>query len=127
VPFPALARGCGQVAAPGRLAPITGARYTGPVRVIARKALRDFWERHPEAESALRAWYHDVDRAGWTGPDDVRRQYATASFVANNRVVFNVRGNRYRIVVAINYAYGVVYVRFVGTHAEYDRIDAATV
>ena len=89
--------------------------------------MRDFWERHPEAEASLRAWYHDVSHADWTGPDDVRREYVAASFVANNRVVFNVRGNRYRIVVAVNYPYRVVYVRFVGTHEDYDRIDVATV
>lgn len=97
------------------------------MRIIARKTLREFWRKHPDAEQALRAWYHDVKLARWKTPADIRRIYANASFVTNNRVVFNVRGNTYRIVVAINYDFGIVYVRFVGTHREYDKIDAGTV
>jgi mRNA interferase HigB len=97
------------------------------VRIIARKSLREFWERHPDAEQALKAWYHDAKQAEWTSPYDIRQMYATASIVANNRVVFNIRGNHYRLVVAINYAYQVVYIRFIGTHPEYDQIDAATI
>ena len=75
----------------------------------------------------MRAWYHDVLQADWKSPADVKRVYASASIVGENRVVFNVKGNRYRLVVAINYSYGVCYVRFVGTHAAYDRIDVATI
>ncbi len=97
------------------------------MRVIALKALREFWEKHPDAEQALRAWYHDVKEVTWRTPADIKAIYRTASFVANNRVVFNIKGNQYRLVVAIHYSCGVVYIRFVGTHQEYDRIDAATV
>lgn len=97
------------------------------MRIIARKTLRIFWERHPNAEQALKAWYHDVQQASWKSPDDIRQIYAAASFIANNRVVFNIRGNTYRLIVAINYPYQIVYIRFIGTHAEYDRIDAATI
>lgn len=97
------------------------------MRVIARKTLRAFWERHPDAEAALKAWYHDTRSATWKTPNDIRQVYATASIIANNRVVFNIRGNQYRLVVAVNYTHEIVYIRFVGTHHEYDRIDATTI
>ena len=97
------------------------------MRIIARRTLREFWEQHPDAEEALRAWYHDAKQADWKTPSDIRRTYANASFVANNRVVFNIRGNNYRLIVALNYDYGIGYIRFVGTHNEYDQIDAATI
>ena len=97
------------------------------MRVIARRTLREFWEQHPDAEQALQAWYYDARQATWTTPADIRAVYANASIIANNRVVFNIRGNQYRLVVAINYQYGIVYIRFVGTHQEYDRIDATTI
>ena len=97
------------------------------MRVIARKTLRKFWERHPDAEQALRAWYQDALHAEWKTPTDIRQTYATASIIANNRVVFNIRGNNYRLVVAINYEFSIVYIRFIGTHKEYDQIDATTI
>jgi mRNA interferase HigB len=97
------------------------------MRIIARKTLRDFWETHPDAEHPLRAWFHDTKVATWTGPADIRAVYATASFLANNRVVFNIHGNRYRLIVTINYEYRVVYIRFIGSHADYDRIDASII
>jgi mRNA interferase HigB len=97
------------------------------MRIIAKKTLRDFWQLHPDAEEALKAWYHDAKHAAWQSPSDIRNTYATASIIANNRVVFNIRGNHYRLIVAVNYAFGIVYIRFVGTHREYDKVDAATV
>lgn len=97
------------------------------MRVISRKALRDCWTKHPDAEQPLRAWYDDVRRAKWRTPADIRAVYRNASFVSNKRVVFNIKGNDYRLIVAIKYAAGIVYIRFVGTHAGYDRIDAATI
>lgn len=97
------------------------------MRIIARKTLREFWQKHPDAEQPLRAWYHDVKLSHWKTPTDIRRIYANASFVANNRAVFNIRGNTYRIIVAVNYDFQIVYIRFVGTHREYDKIDAASV
>lgn len=109
------------------LAPTMGSCYTGGMRIIARKTLRDFWETHPDSEQPLRAWFHDTKVAVWTGPTAIRAVYATASFLANNRVVFNIHGNRYRLIVTINYDYQVVYIRFIGSHAEYDRINAATI
>jgi mRNA interferase HigB len=97
------------------------------MRIIARKALREFWEVHRDARQALQAWYADVKHADWKSPIDIIGVYRNASFVTNNRVVFNIKGNQYRIVVSIQYDYGIVYIRFVGTHQEYDRIDAAKV
>jgi len=80
-----------------------------------------------DAEQPLRAWFQEVEHASWQGPADVRARYGTADFVANHRVIFNIRGNKYRLVVAVKYEVFCVYVRFVGTHAEYDTIDAATI
>jgi mRNA interferase HigB len=97
------------------------------MRIISRKALRDFWDRYPDAEQALRAWYANVKQAAWETPAEVKAAYRNASLVGNDRIVFNIKGNRYRLVAAIDYHYGVIYIRFVGTHLEYDRIDAATI
>ena len=97
------------------------------MRVIAVGSLRDFWHRHPAAEQPLKAWFDEAKHAAWSRPLDIRGRYATASFIGGNRVVFNIKGNDYRLVVAIAYRFQAVYIKFVGTHAEYDRIDAATV
>jgi len=97
------------------------------MRIISRKALREFWERHPDARQPLQAWYADVKHATWKTPADIKDTYRNASIVANNRVVFNIKGNKYRLVVAVQYEYGLVYIRFIGTHREYDKIDAATI
>ena len=94
------------------------------MRVIALKTLRAFWDRHSTARQALQAWYHDAKHADWKSPSDIKIEYRNASFISNNRVVFNIKGNQYRLIVAINYAYGIVYIRFIGTHQEYDRIAA---
>jgi mRNA interferase HigB len=97
------------------------------MRIISRRLLREFWEKHPDASNALQTWFHDVERATWNGPADIKAVYRNASFIANNRVVFNIKGNHYRVVVVIVYQHGLVYIRFVGTHAEDDRIDANTI
>jgi len=104
-----------------------GAWYNTDMRIISRRTLREFWERHPDARQALQAWYADAKRAVWKRLADIKEVYRNASIIAHNRVVFNIKGNRYRLVVAVNYEYGMVYIRFVGTHEEYDRIDAATI
>lgn len=97
------------------------------LRIIARRSLREFLEQHPDAEQPLRAWYHDARKADWRSPADIKRVYANASIVGENRVVFNIKGNRYRLVVAINYSYRMCYIRFIGSHRAYDRIDVASV
>ena len=97
------------------------------VRIISKRTLRVFWEAVPETEIPLRAWYGEVANADWSSPADVKAQVRSASIVGGNREVFNIKGNRYRLVAKINYPYRVVYVRFVGTHAEYDRLNVETV
>ncbi len=97
------------------------------MRVISARALREFWKKHPQAEQSLQAWHEHVRRANWRTSGDIKRDFASASFLTGNRVVFNIRGNQVRLVTVIAYRVGIVYVRFVGTHQEYDRIDAATV
>ncbi|HEU6452261.1 MAG TPA: type II toxin-antitoxin system HigB family toxin [Gemmatimonadaceae bacterium] len=100
------------------------------MRIIAKRTLREFWEAHPRnrpAKTPLEDWYAQVRAADWESPADVKAQFGDASILRGSRVVFNIGGNRYRLVVRVNYPYRVVYVRFVGTHAEYDRIDCETV
>ena len=104
-----------------------GPLYNASMRVISRKRLREFWERHPETQQPLLAWYADVKQANWKTPADVKKIYRNVSIVANNRVVFNIKGNQYRLVVVVQYQYGIVYIRFVGTHQEYDNIDVTTI
>jgi len=100
------------------------------MRIIGRRTLRRFWEEHPrgaEAKAALQVWYSAVQGAEWTTPADVKEAFAEASILKGSRVVFNIAGNKFRLVGRINDPYRVVYVRFVGTHQEYDDIDAETV
>lgn len=97
------------------------------MKIIAVGTLRDFWSKHQDAEQPLRAWHDEAKAAEWRTPNDVKAQYGTASFVANNRVVFNIKGNDYRLIVAIAYNTGIIFIKFIGTHAEYDKVDAATV
>ena len=97
------------------------------MRVLSRSTLRAFWERHPDAEQPLRDWYKAAERADWASPAQVRQRYPDASIIGGSRVVFNIKGNTYRLVVRISYSYRRVLIRFVGTHAEYDRIDAEEV
>jgi mRNA interferase HigB len=97
------------------------------VRIIAKRTLRTFWQRHPKAKGPLEAWHQEVARADWSTPSEVKAQFRTASVLQDNRVVFNIAGNQYRLIVKINYAYRVLYIRFVGTHIEYDAIDATSI
>lgn len=101
--------------------------YHAAMRVIAVSHLRSFWEKYPGAEQALRAWLDEASRANWQSPADIKARYASASILRSRRVVFNIKGNDYRLVTAVAYRFGAVYVKFVGTHAEYDKIDADTV
>ena len=97
------------------------------MRIISRSALREFWAKHSDAEGSLQAGYANVKCANWKAPSDVKAIYRNASFIGNNRVVFNIKGNSYRLVVAMNYQHGIVYIRFVGTHQAYNRINVATI
>ena len=100
------------------------------MRVIAVSTLRGFWESDPaymDAKAPLQAWYGFTKKANWATPADVKKDFGHASPLQGGRVVFNIAGNKYRLVVRINYPYRVVYIRFVGTHSRYDAIDAQTV
>jgi mRNA interferase HigB len=98
------------------------------MRVIARRTLKQFWERHPQAEGPLRAWFAVAAKAQWKGPAEVKRQFGTTvDFVGENRLVFDIGGNKYRVVVHVSYEWARVLVKFVGLHSEYDHIDAKTV
>ena len=93
------------------------------MRVLSRGTLRDFWRKHPNAEGPLKAWFAEVSRSAWKAMVDIRRQYATASVIDNERIVFNVGGNKYRLVVKLWFPGQVVWIKFIGTHGSYDRID----
>lgn len=99
------------------------------MRVIAISTLKAFWEHkdHGDAEQPLKAWYEEVKQAAWQQPADIKAQYGSASILKNRRVVFNIKGNDYRLVVAVSYKLQVVYVKFIGTHQAYDAIDAEKV
>ena len=97
------------------------------MRIIARKSLKLFWEAHPDAEQPLKAWFETVQKADWDTPQAVKADYRSASILEDNRICFNIGGNKYRLIAKINYPYRVVYIRFIGTHAEYDRIDVMTI
>ncbi|MBX3051844.1 MAG: type II toxin-antitoxin system HigB family toxin [Caldilineaceae bacterium] len=97
------------------------------MRVIALRTLREFWQTHTDAEQPLRTWYAKAKQSEWATPAEVKMTDRSASILANNRVVFNIKGNTYRLVTALDYQYGVVYIRFIGTHRAYDQIDATTI
>lgn len=91
------------------------------------QTLRAFWQKHPDAERPLRAWYALAEKASWHSPAEIKATLGNASFVGYNRVIFNIKGNDYRLIVVAEYQKGRLFIRFVGTHAEYDRIDPATI
>ena len=94
------------------------------MRVIAKKILRDFWEKHADCEQQLKAWFRETEKTQWENINNIKAEYPSASILSSNRIVFNIKGNNYRLIVKINYDYGMVWIRFIGTHAEYDKIDA---
>ncbi|WP_200929300.1 type II toxin-antitoxin system HigB family toxin [Pseudomonas monteilii] len=97
------------------------------MKIIAISQLKTFWEAYPDAEQPLRAWADEARKAAWDSPDAIKAQYRSASILKGRRVVFNIKGNDYRLVVAIAYRFGAIYIKFVGTHKQYDKIDANTV
>ena len=97
------------------------------MRIIARSTLREFWQKYPDSEQSLKAWFYDVKSSNWQSPSEIKNVYANASIIANNRVVFNIRGNRYRLIVHVRYDIGIVFIRFIGTHQDYDKIDSTTI
>ena len=97
------------------------------MRIVAKRTLRVYWESEPRAEQPLKAWYAIAAKARWSSPTAVKSVYGNASIVGKDRVVFNIGGNRYRLIVRFDYANRIGFVRFVGSHAQYDAVDAATV
>ena len=97
------------------------------MRIVAKRTLRTYWEKEPRAEQPLKSWHAVAAKADWSSPADIKADYHNASIVGGDRVVFNIAGNRYRLIVRFDYRHGIGFVRFVGTHAEYDRVDAASI
>lgn len=97
------------------------------MRILVKRTLREFWEKHPESEQQLLAWYSEALKATWDTPNDIKAMYASASILKNSRVVFNICENKYRLVVEINYNRKWIFIRFIGTHKSYDKIDVDTV
>ncbi len=117
-----------QLVVKTKLVPVAGACYSDiEMRIISKKTLREFWSKHPDAEQSLQAWHAKTKLAVWKTSSDVKDDYRNASFVANNRVIFNIKGNTYRLVGVINYDFSIVYIRFIGTHKDYDNIDATVI
>lgn len=96
-------------------------------RIVAKGTLRQFWERLPESEGYLRTWYNTVKNANWKSPNDVKNTFSTASILKNERIVFNIKGNTYRLIAKFNYEKQWIFIRFIGTHKEYDKINAETI
>lgn len=97
------------------------------MNVVSRKRLQEFWGAHPQAEGPLEAWHGIARKAEWLTPADIKAAFGSADFVADNRVIFNIGGNKYRLIVHVSYTFKALQITFVGTHAEYDAIDAETV
>ena len=97
------------------------------MRVIAKKILREFWNSHPDCEQQLKSWHQEASNAEWKSPNEIKSEYPNASILNNNRIVFNIKGNSYRLIIKINYDYQIIWIRFIGTHPEYDRINATEI
>ena len=101
--------------------------YDPAMRIIAISHLKAFWEQYPDAEQPLLAWIDEAKKAEWQSPNEIKEKYRSASILKSRRVVFNIKGNDYRLVVAVAYRFGAIYIKFIGTHRQYDAIDADTV
>ena len=94
------------------------------MRVIAKRTLRDFWRKHADCEHQLKSWYRETERSEWLKISELKNDYPSASILKDNRIVFNIKGNDYRLIVKFNFEYQICWIRFIGTHAEYDKINA---
>ena len=97
------------------------------MRIIARSTLKLFWKKYTDVEQPLKSWFEIVKASIWEKPNDIKEVFRSADILSNNRVVFNIKGNKYRLIVSVRYDLKIVYVRFIGTHAEYDKIDAINI
>ena len=94
------------------------------MRVIAKKILKEFWKKHPDCEQQLKSWYQEACNAEWKNSNEIKVEYPYTNILTDNRIVFNIKGNNYRLIVKINYKYQIIWIRFIGTHSEYDKINA---
>lgn len=94
------------------------------MRIISKKILREFWTVHSDCEQQLKSWYQEVSKSSWENLNELKTDYPKASVLNDNRVCFNIKGNKYRLIVKIRFDYQMMWIRFVGTHAEYDKVDA---
>ena len=97
------------------------------MRVIAKRTLRDFWVKHADCEQQLKSWYRETEQSSWANINDLKKEYPNASILNDNRIVFNIKGNKYRLIVKLTFEYQICWIRFIGTHAEYDKINANTI
>lgn len=97
------------------------------MRIISKKILRDFWEIHADSEQSLKSWFQETSVAEWKNPNEVKNNYPRASILNDNRIVFNIKGNTYRLIIRINYSYQMIWIRFIGTQSEYDKVNANTI
>jgi len=97
------------------------------VRVIAKSTLRNFWLKHADCEQQLKAWFNEIEKSNWGSVNQLKTEFPSASILPENRIVFNIKGNNYRLIVKFNFEYRICWIRFIGTHAEYDKIDAKTI
>ena len=96
-------------------------------RIFSKSTLREYWEKQSDSEQYLKTWYDTSMNSDWKTPGEVKQTYANASILKDSRIVFNIKGNSYRLMVKINYGYGIVWIRFIGTHTEYDKINAENI
>lgn len=97
------------------------------MKIIAKKILREFWQKHQDCKQQLKSWFQETSKVEWKSTKDIKKEYPSTSFLADNRVIFDIKENHYRLIVKINYDYQIVWIRFIGTHDEYDKIDATKI
>ncbi|MEN8122711.1 MAG: type II toxin-antitoxin system HigB family toxin [Bacteroidota bacterium] len=97
------------------------------MHIIKKQSLKEFWEKHKDSEQQLKAWHSDVEKTKWKDFNDLKKDYSTAKAIGNNRAIFKIKGNSYRLIAKFSFLYQKCYIKFVGTHAEYDKVDAETV
>lgn len=97
------------------------------VRVIAKRVLRDFWVKHTDSEEPLKSWFRETEKSSWKNINELKKDYPYASILKGNRIVYNIKGNNYRLIVRFNFEHQICWIRFIGTHADYDKIDANTI
>jgi len=97
------------------------------LRVIAKRTLKEFWFKYPDCEQQLKAWHQEAEKESWGNPNIIKLKFPTSSILSDNRIVFNIKGNKYRLVIKINHDFQIIWIRFIGTHEQYDKIDAKTV